>query len=242
MFSMNYLKHLQDIFGNQVYVTEEANYRYNGEGIVCIVKYMQGSNYRDSTIQPVQLQFFTVDIPGTKSIIDTFTKTYSNAPYTDGLDYINQIYSTPMVLSNFNQIGTNYVTQFLVSATLIISSNITDIKQVYIDDELYETTVRTVSFTGGVDNQRVNSNTFLNKTVISNGLIRITMSLISKNDSLSDKLRNIRKGLLDINTTFVVKLVYTDNDSEEIYTMKCDSYVINSENQLLPSIQITFIQ
>ena len=116
---MNYLKHLQDIFGNQMTITEELNYKYNGNGALCIIKYLQGSNYRESIIQPVQLSVFTNDLPSTKAILDSFTKAYTNVPYTDGLDYINQIYSTPMVLSNFNQVGTNYVSQFIVSPRLL---------------------------------------------------------------------------------------------------------------------------
>lgn len=239
---MNYLKHLQDIFGNQIEVTEEANYKYNGNGTVCIIKYLQGSNYRDSIIQPIQLVFYTDNISQTKAILDTFTKTYTNAPYTDGLDYINQIYSTPMVLSNFNTVGTNYITQFMVSATLVISSDISDVRQVYIDGELYETTRRTLSYVGGIDSQRKNSSTYLNETLVANGIIRFSFDLISKGDELGNKLRNIRKGLLDINTTFSVKLVYSDNDNEETYSMKCESYTINSENQSLPSISIVFVK
>lgn len=239
---MNYLKHLQDIFGNQMKITEELNYKYNGVGTLCIIKYLQGSNYRESIIQPIQLAIYTDDVPSTKAILDTFTKTYTNTPYTDGLEYINQIYSTPMVLSNFNQVGTNYISQFIVSVTLIISSNISDVKQVYIDGELYETTLRNVSYVAGPDSQRKNSATYLNETLIQNGLLRMSFNLISKSDALGTKLRGIRQGTISINTPFTVKMVYTDNGIEEEYVMKCESFIIQSENQLLPSISITFIK
>ena len=110
-----------------------------------------------------------------------------------------------MVLSNFNQVGTNYVSQFIVSATLIISSNVSEIKQVYIDGELYETTRRTISYVGGLDSQRKNSSDYLNESLVSNAILRLSFDLISKGDDLGTKLRQIRQGLLDINTVFELK-------------------------------------
>ncbi len=239
---MNYLKHLQDIFGDSIKVTEELDYNYKGDGAVCIIKYLQGTNYRDSTIQPIQLSVYTDDLAETKSVLDSFTKTFSNLPYLDGLFYINQIYSTPMVLSNFNQIGATYISQFIISVTLIISQNISDIKMVYIDDDAYETTTRYVSYVAGVDNQRVNNIDFLNNTQVSNGALRIGMTLISKSDTLGSKMRNIRLGKLNINNKFKIKLVYSDNDTVEEYIMKMESHNLNSENQLMPSVSVVFVK
>ncbi len=49
---MSYLSYLQGIFGSSITVTNELNNNYNGDGTVVVIKYLQGSIYQDSTIQP----------------------------------------------------------------------------------------------------------------------------------------------------------------------------------------------
>ena len=46
-----------------------------------------------------------------------------------------------------------------------------EIKQVYIDGELYETTRRTISYVGGLDSQRKNSSDYLNESLVSNAIL-----------------------------------------------------------------------
>ena len=81
---MNYLNHLQSILGNQATVTEELSYQYDGDGILVIIKYLSGNNYRESTVQPIQLSIYTTDVPTARTLFESFTKTYNNTAYTDG--------------------------------------------------------------------------------------------------------------------------------------------------------------
>jgi hypothetical protein len=66
--------------------------------------------------------------------------------------------------------------------------------------------------------------------------------MIHKNNTLLSKLRGIRSGVLSPNTTFVVKLIYNDNDVEETYDMKIDNFTLTSENQALPILSLSFIK
>lgn len=237
---MKYSDYLASIL-TTVTVTDELTYTHNGEGVAVIVKYLNGTNYQDSIVQPIQLLIYTDDVMTTKAIFDTFTKTYNNLPYIDDFTYINQLYSTPMIISNFGQIGNNYASQIIVNGTLVISSNISDIKQVIIDGYVVETTSRHITYVAVVDNTRVSSAN-LNASNITQANIKITITILGKATPLWTKLRRIRTGLLDIDTSFTVALKYTDNDEVETYTMKVDSVAINSENQTLPSATISFIK
>lgn len=236
---MKYKEYLQEALGDDVIVTEELYAdNYTGESILVVVKYLSGTNYRDSTIVPIQLDIYTNDVPLAKSIFDTFTKSHTNIPFYSELDYVNQIYSTPMIIQNFEAIGTNYTSQIMVSGTLVISSNVSEISEIFIDGEKLETTMRVISYVGNPDNQRVNSEN-INTTNIKNGMVKFTCTMINKRNPFCTKIRRIRTGALDIDTNFTIKLVYMDGD-EENYTMKLDSSVINSENQSLPILSLSF--
>lgn len=238
---MSFLNHLQGLLGDDVIVTEELNFNYSGSGMMVVIKYLSGSNFRQSTIQPIQLIVYTDDAPAAKSLLDTFTKTYNNVSYLDGLDYVQQIYSTPSVLSNFQPVGANFTQQLVINGVLVISSNVSEIKEVKIDGEVYETSSRIVSYVANVDNQR-RSGEFINKTNIRNGMVKFNCTMVNNANTLSQKIRSIRTGAIDIDNSFTIWLKYSDNDVVEQYTMKLDSSTINSENQSLPILSLSFVE
>lgn len=237
---MSYLNHLQSILGNQATVTEELSYQYDGDGILVIIKYLSGNNYRESTVQPIQLSIYTTDVPAARTLFESFTKTYNNTAYTDGLDYIHQIYSTPLVLTTFQPTGLNYTSQLLVSGTLIISSNVSEITSVSIDGTEYETTSRILTYVGMPNNKRDSTQT-LNQTKISYASLKFNCTLINKSNTLNTKIRNLRTGALAVDTTFAIVLTFNDGAVTESYTMRLDSFTVNSENQILPTLSLSFI-
>jgi hypothetical protein len=239
---MNYKEYLEGLAYFDGYViTDEINYQYNGEGNALIIKYLSGTNYRDSKIQPIQIAIYTNDLVSTKQTLDSFTSALNNSPFYDNTDYIQQIYTTPLLLTPFDPTGNNYTHQFIISATLLISTNVSEIKKVFIDGVEYETTQRTLSYVAQVDNQRV-SNSYLNTTNVTYGSLQFSCQMINKNNTLSNKIRLLRTNQLNIDTSFTIKLVYSDNDYEEVYGMKLDNVTINSENQSLPIISLSFIK
>lgn len=239
---MNYKEYLQGLSYFDGYViTDEVNYQYNGEGNAIVIKYLSGTNFRDSKVQPIQLAIYTTDIVATKQTLDSFTSQLNNSPFYDNTDYIQQIYSTPLLLTPFDPAGTNYIHQFIVSATLLISNNVSEIKKVFIDGVEYETTQRTLTYVGQIDNQRVSSSN-LNTSNVTYGSMQFNCQMINKNNTLSNKIRLLRTNQLDIDTSFAIKLVYSDNDLEENYTMKLNNVTINSENQSLPILALAFVK
>lgn len=238
---MNYLDYLQSIF-TWATVTNEVNYNSEETDNVIIIKEMPGSVYRDTVVKPIQLEAHVKDLATAKGLIETFAKAYNNTDFMDEFDYVKQYYGTPMVLGNFNIMGANYSSVIIISGTLIISSNISDIKQILIDGEDYETSNRTVTYTTVVDNQAVDMSGYINASQIRNGVVKVTFTMVSHGDTFTQKLRRIRRGELPINTTFTVRIIHTDNNDVEEYTLRCDSHTINSSNSALPVLSVSFIK
>ena len=242
---MNYKSYIEGLsYFNGYTITDELNYQYNGSGNALIIKYLNGTNYVSSKVQPIQLAIYTNDLVATKTTLDTFTKEKNNSPFYDSqtpTTYVQQIYSTPMLLTPFDPTGNNYTHQFVINATLLISENVNEIKQVYIDGVEYETTQRTLSYVAQVDNQR-NANAFLNTSNVTYGSLQFNCQMILKNNTLNNKLKLIRTDNSDLDTTFLVKLVYSYNNVEETYIMRLSNMTINSENQSLPILSLSFVK
>lgn len=236
---MSYLNYIKGLFPDYQ-ITDELNFEYSGRTSI-VIKYLNGSNYRESTIQPIQLTIYTTDVPTVKTALDVWTKQYNNTDYLDGFDYVKQFYSTPMVLSTFNTLQDNYTSQILISGTLIISENVSQIKKVVIDGNEYETAERNLHYITVVDTQRQEGEE-ISKTYIKSSMVKFTCSKVNKGDVLGQKLRNIRRGNLAKNTTFSIQLTFTDNDTVESYTMRLDSQTLNDLNSALPTITLSFIE
>lgn len=222
-------------------VYEETNYHYQANETACVIKYMTGSNYLDSVIQPIQLSIYADDVMAAKVLLDAFTRTYTNTHIIDGTEYATQFYNTPLVLSTGNQIGPNYVANIIVTGTLIISSNVSEIKTVEIDGYEIETTKRNLVYVAMPDTQRKGS-LKIASTDVKVPAVKFLCSFISKNNLLCQKLRRLRGGTLDPNTAFNITLTFTDNDTEESYVMKCIDSTLDSENGALPTYSVSFMQ
>lgn len=238
---MNYRDYIASILTWAV-VTEELNYRGEASDKTIIIKDLPGSNYRDAIVKPIQLEIETDEVTTTKSLMETFAQTYNNTDFTDGLTYVKQYYNTPMVLTNFNMSGNGFTSKIIVSGTLIISENISDIKTVIIDGEIVETQARTLTYTTVPDNQASGMGGVINTTEIRNGMLQFSFNLISKASTFNHKMRRILKGELAVNTTFTVKIIFSDNDDVMSLNMKLNSNSLNSNNQALPVGAIAFIK
>lgn len=238
---MSYLDKLKENTLFEGYtIVDEANTNYNNKTI--IYKELGGTLYQDSQILNVQLVAYSDNIEETKSVLDAFSKTYNATEILDGLDYIRQYFNSPVVISNFNVAQTNRVSQIYVYGTLIISSNVSDIKDVYIDGSKYFTTTRNLVYTATPDNQKTGMLGTLNSTEINQATIQFNCSLLSKGDDLNEKIDNILESNLKVNTGFKIKLVKTNGKILEYENMKMVSYSLNSQNSSFPIITINLMK
>lgn len=238
---MNYKLYLEEIFGSSYEILEEVNIDFDISKTTILIKNLAGLSYRDSVIQPIQLIAHTTDPRGTLEVMQNFARNYTHVSFVQDFDYIAQTYATPYVLESFREMGVNHVSQVILSGTLVISSNIVDIKRVLIDDEEIETTTRPLTYVAYPDNQkRADSN--INTTVVRNAALKFTITGVNKLTDFTNKLRFIRQGVLSEDTVFNIKIYHTDNDYLEEYEMRMVSHVVNSENSVLPILTVEFMK
>jgi len=236
---MDYLGYLQDYFDGYT-VTEEANFNYKG-GTSFIIKYLGGGqNYLDSVLKPVQIVAQTDDVMAAQLLLATFAQTKSGTMIIKDLEYIRQSYSTPTVLSSFQSAGANHFSQVIVTGTLIISTNLSDITKVEIDGFEYFTTTRSLNYSSVPDTQPDSGR--LGTTNINKGILQFICSMENKNNNICVRARRVREGILGIDSSFIIKLTFSDNDIVETYTMKLASYALDSTNLLSPVTTLTFVR
>lgn len=238
---MKYLDYLQSLSISNVTFTEDQNYEYTS-GTDCVIKYLAGTSYQGSFVQPIQLAIYTDDVQTARETFLAFVQTYTNTSFYDSENnYIRQSYGTPFTLSPLNPLQTNYVTQIIVSGVLIVSTNVSDIKSIQIDGAEIETTDRVLSLTGVNTLNRIGSASV--RTTETNGYsLTLQFTAINKGSELNFKIRQIRKGLLSGNETFAVIITHEDNNDTESYNMKLQSAVLNSSQSGMPTISYVFVK
>lgn len=240
MAQFDFTKYLKTKFPDWK-ITEDVDINWDTISELMIVRNIDGGvDYEDGTrVQPVQMLVYAKDLQNVKLKLDNFVKD-NNQKYIrrDSLDII-QTYFPSVVIPQINPDGSGYYYQVLTTGILQISSNLDDIKEVYIDNVKYVTKTRNLAYTAIADTQNANVNYDYCKTIIRGCQNQFVVILISKTQAINNKLRSIRSHIMPSDTTFEIKIVHTD-DTEETYSMRCLNHNFSSTNGAIPTISITF--
>lgn len=222
-------------------VVEDINIKWDCGKTMMIVRVTEGGEkYEDGTkIEPIQMMVYTNNLEESKLLLEKFVEENTQKYIRrDSLDII-PTYFPPVVLQEINEDGSAYYYTLMSTGILQISSNIDDIKEVWIDEVKYPTTNRVLSYNALADTQNDNVNVTYCKSIMRVSQTQFSATLVSKANRLRNKLRSLRSHDLGPDVDFTIKLVYTDN-FEETYTMKCLNHTMSSENGQMPSLQISF--
>jgi len=237
---MDYKAYLEEYFVGYD-VLNELKLNYDGEDIVFIVKNLGGGqNYLDSVIQPVQIVAHGKDVDTAKTLLATFAQVKSGTMFVQNNEYIRQNYSTPFVIGDNQNSGPNHYSQVVISGTLIVSTNLSDIIKVEIDGFEYFTTGRDISYVTVEDTQPDDNR--IGTTNIKQAIVTFICSMENKNNDVCNKISRLRQGKLDIDNSFIIKLTFSDNNRTETYTMKHSSSGVDSTNTLSPVTVFTFVK
>jgi len=133
----NYLR--QELHSDKIVVLSEQLFAKNGEldpdKIYVITKYGISSIEFGVETQPVQILILSEQngLIEAKEIFDSFSVTHNWKPINDGV-FIKQQYTSPAVMSNFNEAAYGYRSVLYISATLYIMNNISDVENLTIND------------------------------------------------------------------------------------------------------------
>lgn len=120
-----------EVFNEQDYAKQRS---IKPRTITVITKFLSSNLIFQAKTQPIQMIIFTEEnsMSVANSIITKFCEDWNFRVVIDGTTYTKQMYSTPVVLSNFQMIGSGQRTVFYVSATLFILEDVMDIENLRV--------------------------------------------------------------------------------------------------------------
>lgn len=232
----DYIKTCLQTFTNKyiINVVDEVDFNYNPQDneILVVIKTLSGSVVGNVKFMPIQFNVFSAsgEVNDTKAILTKFVETYSNTHTMLGLDYYKQDYNTPIDMNNFMQVGATERAEFLITGTLMVAGNISDVQQVYINNTPIN--YLNLSFTySTTPNPAKTPNDNLQSIYIANANLQMTITAYANIDLLNTLISLHKKGVKSPNDIYNIKLEYTDSREEEY---KCritsfnDSYDITN--------------
>lgn len=130
---INYLR--QELNSDDVVVLPEQMFAKYGDlepqTIYVVVKYLASSIEFGAETQPIQLLILSEQngLEKAKTLFDSFTVTHNWISGIFDGTFVKQQYSSPVVLSNYNEISHGYRSVLYVSATLYLMENVADITE-----------------------------------------------------------------------------------------------------------------
>lgn len=97
--------------------------------IYCVIKYLATTIQFGATVRPVQIIIMSESnqLTNAKILFDALANNYNWDIVIEGSTYIKQQYSSPVVLSNFNDVSYTFRSILYISATIIEMENVLDV-------------------------------------------------------------------------------------------------------------------
>lgn len=205
----------------------DFNYNPNDNEILVVIKELSGSVNGDVRFMPIQFNIFTLanEVNETKKIFNKFVNDYSNTHMSIGFDHYKQDYSTPIDMNNFIEIGETQRAELIVTGTLLITANLSDITQLKINNSIINYTSISFGYSTSPNASRLKTDN-LQKVMVANANLQITVTTFCQNDLLSSLISLSKTGNKSPNDTFSLEITYS-NGNVENYTCRINSYAEN---------------
>lgn len=227
----------------KINVVEEINFNYNPEDyeILVVIKELTGSIVGDVKFIPLQFNIYSSanEVNDTLDIFNLFVAKYSNSHTMLGLDYIKQDYSTPVSANNFLQIGHSKRSEIFMGGTLLVTQNISDITKVFINGKEINYTNVVFSYSSQPNAAKTTKDN-LQKVMIADGNVQITLSSYSQISPFNTMLSLLRQGKKGLNDSYTLKFEYNDGTEEE-YICKILSYNGNHDRTNPATRSVVFV-
>lgn len=225
----------------------ETQLKNNPKAIFIVVKFLPATLNYGQTLMPV-----VFNVIGEKNKLDTcyrllieYAEKYNLAFNEDGT--IKQYYSSPTVLSNFNEIGDGYRSLITLSGTFQISENSNDftLYYKYLDDDVLKTyEVPAISLNGSFDVQ-LESQAFYDVSDTTTSVGKVGTMVLNCTCYLTDTVLvnqclKIATKVLGVNTSFTFDLKFKNGLEIENATFKMANFTFEKSIGNLPVCTITF--
>ena len=228
-----------------IVVVEEIDNNYNPKDndIIVVYKKLAGAVNGNVRFMPIQFEVYSAnnEVNDTMEIFNRFVDEKSNTSFVLGLDYMKQDYNTPVDMTNFLEVGSGFRAYIYVSGTLMITSNISDVKGIKINGkEINYTNVAITYVAQATQSKKSGDN--LQTSMLSNANLQITITGFCNADVFNSQLSLIRQGVLSPNTEFSVELTFTDNDFIETYNCRVINYTKQYDITNPPTKVVVFVR
>ena len=203
----NYLQEkLQALTDLSVKVVDELDFKLESD-IKVIIKYLTGTIYQDTLLQPMQLYVITDKFEEARFLLQAFVETYSQTRDRFEFKYFKQMYNTPVVLENFMPIKNKQSNALYVNATLTILGDVVDISKIEIDDEEIKFIDAQEHYIVQTSTQKI-AGEELSYSKKQTALYSLAIICKNSNNVFLRKVKQIRHGLLSGNNQFNVKIYF----------------------------------
>lgn len=226
----------------KVYISNEQQFvktkdREKG-AIYIVIKYLQASINFGQTVLPITLNIISErnKMNIAQTMLMEFAQTYNLTMNEDNT--IKQVYTSPMVTSNFNEIFDGFRSVLYTSGTFLISEN-TNTGEVYYNDTLVNLITMGISFNIQLDSQPYASSGNFTKSVGKFGTYTLALVTYLTTDELVNECLKITCKEEDVNTTFPLTIKFK-NGVELSADFKMSSFDFQQDIGNLPTVSITF--
>lgn len=215
---------LQEFTDMKIIVVNEVDFNFttDDDTITLVIRNLPGSVNGNVKFMPVQFDIYSSkDVQETLDIFNKFVNAYSNTYMNLGLDFYKQDYNTPVVSTNFLEIGTikSYI---YITGTLLITTDISDVKEVWIDGLLLNHLQCDIIYSASLNPSKESGKDFI-ETELESATLGISIRMFCQTDVFSQQLKLIRRKQISPNHKFKVTLVFNDGD-EEVHYMKVQTF------------------
>lgn len=204
----NYLR--QELKSDKIIVLEEQMFakheEFEPEKIYVVTKYLTSSIEYGAETQPVQILILSEQngLQEAKDLFDTFTQTHNWLASNFNGTFVKQQYTSPVVMSNFNEVSYGYRSVLYVSATLYIMNNVADVEYLALKGVPIKPLNFTWSYTMTGNTQPI-GNELIASTVKNIATFQCTLSipiLTSYKSSVGFSEDTVTGGTEDVTTTY----------------------------------------
>lgn len=223
--------------------------------IFIVIKFLEGAKDNGQLQQPILINALgeqnAIDV--CQRLLHEFSQKYSVAYPAQDVDnlVIKQSYSTPMMMQNFNKVGSGYRSLFYMSGTLFVGSNINLIKKITwkngldgngypIYEEIPFLSAR-IHYNAQVDpRSQYGSNDFTESAAIIRTL-SLSLSVYNTTENFNKKVLNVMFGEATVDTEFEFTIEYKDtNISSKTVKMRLVTADDDQQLRAFPARALSF--
>lgn len=224
--------------------------------IYVVIKYLSTSIAFNSTVRPIQILVVSEgnQMINAKAIFDTFANDFNWQMVIDGTTYVKQQYSSPVVLSNFNDIGYDFRSVLYMSGTLIQMDDVVDISTT-LSDVVYEGAISVkigentaeiikpitfqFQYNTGCDTQPIGGQT-ISSSVKSVSTFSLIFTIPAQDSTLLSNATAISAGTQSGNTKFTIAFSLSGVSFSYDCILTAFNFTTSPNN--VPALQFTFMR